>query len=815
MSTENAALVTSGSWAVGAARGDGLEAPIGSDRSSTPAHGLLRRVARALPSGRQLPDEQWEQHHRFVLRTLAGLTVAVLVYALVSGHGVLGAGGLAAPVAVLGLTAALPMLTRGEKANVAAVGLMTAAAVVVHISGGRTEAHFLFFALLPLAALYATPVPFVMAVGFVALHHFLLGSMLHGSVFPHGHSVLQMSLLHAVFILIEAWACFVAWRRFEDRREFVEQLASDRTAQLHEQRDQLVRLAAVVQSTDDAVFTATLGGLIETWNPGAQRLYGYTAEEVLGRHVRILVAPGMERLVAPALAALQQNPGLHIERLHQRKDGSVFEALLTVSAIRGEDGELTGHAAIARDVTEQKRAQAEALSSAQRLQEQAGELRRLALHDPLTGLANRALLRTRLEAVLSARRTGPSAVLLLDLDDFKAVNDVFGHGAGDAVLTAISGRLQAGVRPEDTVARLGGDEFVVLIGTAHGRQEIGAVAERLIAASNEAVPWGPESFEVGCSIGITLIDPADDRNPDEILRDADIAMYAAKGAGRNRFEVFEPAMHEKVVAHSELVRDLRSAAAGGQFFLLYQPQVDLRSGRVTGVEALARWQHPHRGLVLPDTFIAVAEDTGAIDLIDDWALEEACRQLAAWDAAGLPSLQVAINISARRLARGDLAEAVRSSARAAGVDPARLEIEITETATTSCAIEAARALEEVRALGVSIAIDDFGMGHSSFGRLRALPVDRLKIDRSFIAALEPHGESGSIAGAMVAMGGSLGLDVVAEGVETEEQLEVLRRLGCDAVQGYLFGRPMPAEAIDRLLRSALSIDPLTRPTSAR
>jgi len=262
------------------------------------------------------------------------------------------------------------------------------------------------------------------------------------------------------------------------------------------------------------------------------------------------------------------------------------------------------------------------------------------------------------------------------------------------------------------------------------------------------------------------------------------------------------------VAQNQLVRDLRSAIPGRQFFLVHQPQVDVRSGRITGVEALARWQHHERGLLLPDTFIPVAEDTGSIDLIDDWALEEACRQLAAWDAAGLPQLQVAVNISARRLARGDLAEALRVSAWAAGVDPTRLEIEITETATTSCAVEAARVLREVRALGVSIAIDDFGMGHSSFSRLRALPVDRLKIDQSFIAALDPHAAAGSIAGAMVAMGNSLGLNVVAEGVETEEQLHALRALGCSAAQGYLLGRPMRAEEFESLVRSASPIDVL-------
>ncbi|WP_170121440.1 putative bifunctional diguanylate cyclase/phosphodiesterase [Geodermatophilus tzadiensis] len=739
-----------------------------------------------------------------MLRTLVGLTATVIAYASYAQHGLLGALGLALPVAALGLAAALPILTRGEKANLGAAGLMTAAAVVVHISGGHTEAHFLFFALLPLAALYATPAPFVVAVGYVVLHHFVVGSLLHGSVFMHGQPVLQMALLHAVLILVESWACFVAWRRFEDRRELVERLVSERTAQLRRQHDALARLAAVVHSTDDAVYTASPEGLIETWNPGAERLYGYTTAEVLGRHVRALVAPEMEDLVEPALLSLDRSSNLHLERLHRRRDGSVFEALITVSAIRDAHGALTGHAAIARDVTAQKRARAEAVDAAERLARQAGELTRLALHDPLTGLANRAVLQQRLTARLSARRDAHSAVLLLDLDDFKSVNDVFGHGAGDAVLLSIAERLGACVRPEDTVARLGGDEFVVLLEAVHGLEEVTAVAQRLIAASNERVEWGAEVFQVGCSVGIALIDPADRRSTDEVVRDADIAMYAAKTAGRNRFEVFEEAMREEVVAQSQLSRDLRRATTDGQFLLLYQPQVDVESGRITGFEALARWQHPVRGLVMPDTFIPIAEGTGTIDLIDDWALEEACRQLAAWDEAGLPPFHVAVNISAHRLARGDLADAIRSGIRSTGVDPARLEIEITETATMSCAVEAAQTLHDVRALGVSIAIDDFGMGHSSFGRLRALPVDRLKIDRSFIAALHEDTATGSIAGAMVAMGSSLGLDVVAEGVETEGQLQVLRSLGCHSAQGYLFGRPLPAEEVGQLVRRSTS-----------
>jgi EAL domain-containing protein (putative c-di-GMP-specific phosphodiesterase class I) len=258
-------------------------------------------------------------------------------------------------------------------------------------------------------------------------------------------------------------------------------------------------------------------------------------------------------------------------------------------------------------------------------------------------------------------------------------------------------------------------------------------------------------------------------------------------------------MREEIVAHSQLVRDLRAAVPDGQLRLLYQPQVDLLTGRITGVEALVRWQHPERGFLTPDAFIPAAETTGLIDLVDDWVLAEAFRQLAAWDARGPADLHVAVNISARRLARSDLGDTLARHAGSTGVDAARLELEITETAAFNSSTDPAAVLREVRALGTSVAIDDFGMGHSSFGRLHALPVDRMKIDRSFVATLDPATASGSIAAAMVALGSSLALDVVAEGVETAEQLRALQALGCPTGQGYLFGRPLPPEQLAELV----------------
>ncbi|PRY42149.1 diguanylate cyclase/phosphodiesterase with PAS/PAC sensor(s) [Geodermatophilus tzadiensis] len=752
------------------------------------------RAVLTLPRGRAMPPEQWATHHAFVLRTLAVLVAAVPVYALLRGHGP-GAAALAtAPLLALTLLARSTLLRRSTRAAAAALALMAVAAVGVQLSGGRTEAHFLFFALLPLAALYAARAPFLVAVGFVAVHHFVLGSLLPHAVYEHHVAPLPMATLHAAFVLLESWACLVAWHRFDDRRERVEQLVAERTAELCAQRDELARLAAVVQCTDDAVATLSPDGLITSWNPGAERLYGWSAGEVVGRHMSVLTA---EEESPADLGALSDSTA-PVERRHRRRDGSEFDALVTFSTIHDEDGALTGVAGIARDITGRKRAEAEARAAARQLEEQAGELARLALHDPLTGLANRTLLADRLEHALADRRARRHAVLLVDLDDFKAVNDECGHEAGDAVLTAVARRLESVVRPADTVARLGGDEFVVLMEDVEGRRDVVAVAERLLGALREPVAFGDERFTVGGSVGVALTGAGDRRGMDDLLRDADLAMYVAKSGGKNRVRVFERGMREEVTAQDELVRDLRAAVPNGELRLLYQPQVDLRTGAVTGVEALARWQSPSRGLVEPAGFIPVAETSGVVDAIDDWVIGEACRQLRAWDDAGLPALGVAVNVSARRLGTGDLAVTLAAAARDAGVAPARLEIEVPEA--VAAGPDAAAGIREVRALGVRVAIDDFGTGSSSLSRLQDLPLDRLKIDTTSVALLAADAAAGSLADAVIALGNSLGLQVVAEGVEQPGQLAALRALGCDTAQGHLFGSPVPADAVETLLR---------------
>jgi predicted signal transduction protein with EAL and GGDEF domain len=460
------------------------------------------------------------------------------------------------------------------------------------------------------------------------------------------------------------------------------------------------------------------------------------------------------------------------------------------------------------------------------LRENAGlfaTIQRAALHDPLTGLANRRLLLDRLEQGLArrSRRGGVTGVLFVDLDDFKAINDAHGHDMGDEVLVAVGERLRDVLRAEDTVARssadetspqprdtigrLGGDEFVVLLEDLKDPAAVAVVAERILARVRVPLVLGGHELSLDASVGITL--SSADRSPTEVLRDADTAMYAAKRAGKGRYQLFQTVMHEEVVARTELIRDLRAAVADGQLRVLYQPQVDLASGRLTGVEALVRWEHPERGLLTPDRFLPEAESAGIIVAIDDWVMREACAQLREWDLAGLAPLQMAVNVSMRRLVSRDLAGNVATVLRGTHLAPERLEVEITEATAVEHDCDAVAAIRSVRDLGVRVAIDDFGMGHSALSRLQSFPVDRLKIDRTFIAPLTSHGARGSIADAMIAIAQSLGLEVVAEGVETREHLHALRALGCASGQGYLFSKPVPADTIEHYAQTGLALSP--------
>ncbi len=447
-------------------------------------------------------------------------------------------------------------------------------------------------------------------------------------------------------------------------------------------------------------------------------------------------------------------------------------------------------------------AMADAIAGSQRT------LSRQANHDSLTGLANRAAFHARLEVALAhpERRSGTQAVLFVDLDDFKDVNDTLGHAAGDELLCVVAARLSHAVRESDLVARLGGDEFALLLDGVADPSDAFIVAERAVAALASPVEIDGTWAHVGASVGLAM--RHDGSDPDSLMREADVAMYTAKGRGKNRVEWYDATLNDEVVAHNALKTELEGAAGRGELVLDYQPIVDLADGTFVGVEALVRWQHPTRGLLPPYAFIDLAEETGAIVGIGSWVLETAAGQLRDWQGRyGLPDLKLSVNVSVCQLDDAGFADHVGAVLRRTGLDPRSLIVEVTESVLADPAGGAAASLETLRQHGVQVALDDFGTGYSTIGYLRQLPVDILKIDRSFISGEHANRPGDLLLEAIVGLAQRLALDVIPEGIEEPDQLTRLQEMGCRTGQGFLLARPVPAEDIDRLLASPASLLP--------
>jgi len=423
-------------------------------------------------------------------------------------------------------------------------------------------------------------------------------------------------------------------------------------------------------------------------------------------------------------------------------------------------------------------------------------LNHLALHDDLTALPNRLMLNQRLDQALSRhRRAGTKlAVLFMDLDRFKVINDSLGHEAGDDLLCRVAERLRAQSREGDTVARVGGDEFVVLVENHENMMDVSACARRLIEQLSVPYALGRTNCHVTASIGISIF-PADGNDSQSLLKAADVAMYRAKQAGRNNYLFYSPVMNEHTVERLELESDLRHALERGEFLLHYQPKVELETGSIIGVEALLRWKHPLHGLVPPMDFISLAEETGLIAPIGEWALATACARNKAWQDEGLAKMSVAVNLSARQFADPMLLPKLKRIIGESGLDPSCLELEITESMVMSHPAEAVAVLESLKSIGVQIAIDDFGTGYSSLAYLKRFPIDTIKVDRSFIRDIATDSGDKKITRAIIAMAHSMKIKVVAEGVETWDQLAFLRAQKCDAVQGFLLFRPLPEEEV--------------------
>jgi diguanylate cyclase (GGDEF)-like protein len=509
---------------------------------------------------------------------------------------------------------------------------------------------------------------------------------------------------------------------------------------------------------------------------------------MIGRNIAMLMPEpsggGHDRYLSRNRAGGERrNIGIVREVVGRHKDGSPFPLELAVSeaCVNGRRV-FTG---VVRDISKRKAAQ-----------EQANHL---ALHDPLTGLPNRRLLQDRLTNALAQarRKRGLVAVLLLDLDDFKAVNDTLGHPAGDALLQAIARRLSGILRVSDTLARLGGDEFALVQVGARQPADIAILAQKVLAALASPFDLGGQEAYISTSLGIALF-PDDGGDTHDLLKNADLALYRAKAEGRGRFRFFEPAMDAEIRTRQRTGRELRQALERGEFVLHYQPRFDLARGAITGAEALLRWLHPQRGLVPPGEFVPHAESAGLIVPLGAWVLAEACRQARGWSEAG-HGLTVGVNVSPAQLRHPDMVQTVDDALSSSGLRPMLLELEITEGLLVEATDGVRGCLVGLAARGVQLAIDDFGTAYSSLAYLRRLPAQRIKIDRSFVRDIGSDAEDEAVVRAIVTLGHSLGKQVVAEGVETEAQMVFLRELGCDEAQGYLLAPPVAAEELEGLL----------------
>ncbi|MFV0662897.1 EAL domain-containing protein [Denitromonas sp.] len=562
------------------------------------------------------------------------------------------------------------------------------------------------------------------------------------------------------------------------------------------QADERLRQAAAVfdSSTEGMMITDLSANIIEV-NRAFTEITGYTHDEVIGQSTRLLRSgqhpPSFYQALWRSLGDSGQWRG---EVWNRRKNGEVYPQWLTLSTVRDDTGAPVFYTGVFSDITSVK--------------ESAQQLEHLAHHDPLTDLPNRMLLNARLDhAIDHARRSGASlAVLFLDLDRFKNINDVYGHPFGDALLRQVADRLRACVRLDDTVARLGGDEFVVLLEDIKEPHSAVLVAEKIQLALNQ--PFAIELREqfVTTSIGISIF-PRDGTEAAELIRNADAAMYQVKEGGRFGFAFYTPELTQKAAERVRIENDLHKALDLDQFELHYQPQVKFSNGQVTGVEALVRWRHPDRGLLYPSAFIPIAEESGLMPRIGRWILRAACQQARQWLDEGIDFGRMGVNIAASQLRRGDLVALIRDTLASTGLPADRLELEVTEGFIMQQAIEAIPRLDALRQLGVAIAIDDFGTGYSSLSYLKRLPVTRLKIDQSFVRDIPDDKEDAAITRAIIALAASMGLDVIAEGVESAEQAAFLVAEGCHLAQGHHFSRAEPASRLTPWMRRQPTASP--------
>ena len=759
--------------------------------------GSLHRLRALLPVGTPLPEEIWRQRHRWIRGVLSAHLPTIAVFAILRGKSM--AVALVMP-AVLGVfvLAAYRLTSRRRVTTVlTAVGLLSCSAELVYLSGGSIEMHFHYFVMVGIITLYQDWWPFLVAIGYVVLQHGLAGVLDPSAVYDHESAITHpwtWAAIHGVFVVAMSAAGMASWRLNE---AFLSELSSGEKML----RSTLSLLNATLDSTADGILVVDNSGRISSYNQRFIDLWSIPAAVLASRDDNEALGFVVGQLIDPdaflaKVRDLYAQPEADSHDVLFFKDGRVFDRFSHPQRV---DGDVVGRVWSFRDITAQHR-----------LEE---ELAHQAFHDSLTNLANQALFRDRVDHALARveRRGGIAAVLFLDLDRFKTVNDSLGHLAGDELLVAMAERLRRCLRQTDTAARLGGDEFAILIEDLAQDDEAVGLAERIRACLLSPFSVGGLQVVIDASIGIAFASRG--ATTDQLLRDADLAMYSAKRRGGGH-QIFRADMHARAVERLEMEADMRAGLVRDEFSVVYQPIVAAADGVAVGVEALVRWEHPTRGQLSPVAFIPVAEETGLIHQLGLTVLRKACQQTRLWQSSGAPELTLSVNLSPQQLRHSDLVADVASVLDESGLAPEYLTLEITETAMLGEGEATIERLHQLKRLGVSLAVDDFGTGYSSLSYLERLPIDILKIDRSFVAPITDASQT-SLAGAIISLGKSMNLRAVAEGVETSEQAAILAALGCQLAQGYYFARPTDAAGIDAFLSSSQPARPHGEPATQR
>ncbi len=544
----------------------------------------------------------------------------------------------------------------------------------------------------------------------------------------------------------------------------------------------------VIENSSEAVVFTDAQGLILDVNNAYQTITGYRREELIGKNPNVLKSGKHDRNFYQAMWAQIKTQGYWSgEVWDRRKNGEIYPKWLMINAMMDEEGNATGYVGIFSDLSDQKEAEE--------------KLEELSFYDPLTHLPNRVLFHDRLSVgvAIAKREKHLLAVLLIDLDRFKIVNDSLGHNVGDELLELIAQRFLTLGRESDTVARLGGDEFAVLLPELSSAEDASVVAQNFIDSLQDPFCFNDHCINIGASIGISIF-PSDGADVDGLVKRAELALYKAKEQGRNTYQYFSQELQDAVFEQLEMEDEMRHAILNQQFTLYYQPKISLATNKITGMEALVRWIHPEKGLIPPDKFIPLAEESGLIISLGEWILQEACRATAHWVEKYDDKLVVAVNLSAKQFQSENLLRTIQNTLDAFQLDPKNIELEITESCVMENVEKALQTMKDFRDSRLRLAIDDFGTGYSSLGYLKQFPMSTLKIDRSFIMDLTPNSDDAAIVEVVILLADKLGLDVVAEGVETDDQLTFLRAQGCQYVQGYLLSRPLPADEFEAFLK---------------